>query len=205
MLSGDDAAAIYRRAHRARVAFIAFAKSHVLLHPSKEEAIRKNAISRAQYFFRYKCFVELIAQHVECTEDWVKEFSERFAAACLTPGCDNELDPRCLPLHVFTNDNSLDLFLAQDRAAFDKRYGGGMHRQDLSERHWRLDPSAFHGYEALCIAGTPIPKGFHWDVQPGGRKTLVTTTTDVWLVSRYVNIYPDGHVRGDRPHARRLA
>lgn len=204
ILSGTNATAIYRRAHRARAAVIVLAKTHVFLHPSQEDAVRQHLIARLQALFQYKCFLQLLDDKTECSREWTSAFADRFQNACLSTGCEDERDARCLPLHVFSNDGKHYLLEAKGRLAFDIQYGGGTRRVDLAGRRWGLFPHAFHGHEQLFIAGTPLPKGFHWDVQPGGESTTIVTTTDVWVVSRYVNIYPDSHVRGDRPHAKRV-
>lgn len=204
VLPKDAVTQMYRRAHRARLAAIVLARTFVFLHPTEAEAIRRDAIGRFQRVFWYKSFIECLGDTTKCDEEWLRGFADRFESACLDQGCENEHDPRCLPLHVFANSGRYDLFLPAERGAFEAQYGSGGSRVDGEKRQWRLSPRAYHGHEQLFIAGTALPKGMHWDVQPGGGSTIVTTTSAVWFVSRYVNIYPDSHVRGDRPHAKRL-
>jgi hypothetical protein len=41
-----------------------------------------------------------------------------------------------------------------------------------------------------------LPTAFHWDVSPGPyRQAYVLTPNQSWFVGRYVNIYPNGHIR----------
>lgn len=204
ILPGTEVTAIYRRAHRARVAIIVFAQTYVCLHPHQHEAVRRNLLVRLPGFFEYKCFIELLDDEMGCTPEWIDGFADRFGSVPLSPACEGARDPRCLPLHVFSNKGAHDLSQTAGRIAFDNVHGLGGHRTDQDGRKWRLNPHAYHGQDQLHICGTPLPQGCHWDVEPGGKSTLVVTTSDVWIVYRYVNIYPDSHVRGNKHYSKQL-
>lgn len=204
ILPPAEATRLYRLAHRAYAGLVIFGPTHVFLHPQQQDAIRRKLIARLQTFIEYKCFVELVDNPRQVTEEWADAFADKFASAYTPPECSNEHDPRCLPLHVFQNRGVHALNTAEGRLEFDREHGAAGDRQDSDQRQWRLMPRAFHGYDQLHVAGRQLPRGFHWDVQPGGDSALVITTSQVWVVSRYVNIYPDSHVRGDPPNAKRV-
>jgi hypothetical protein len=128
---------------------------------------------------------------------------ESFGAWLNAIGCEGERDPRCLPLHVFKTQGH-DLNLPAGRAAFDSAHGSGAERSDGDRRKWSLTPHDYHGQETLSVAGRELRQGFHWDVEPGRNTTTIVTTKEVWKVDRYVNVYPDAHVRGRAPFAKNI-
>lgn len=135
--------------------------------------------------------------------DAVNQF-ERWKQEC---HCLDENDSRCLPFPVFrAGEEARALDTDDGRRAFDRRYrakGGG--RADLHGLHWIKNPKAYHGYDQLQVAGRDLPRGFHWDAQnESGGPLRLTSPTEVWKVMNYVNIFPDGVIRGDRRHARKV-
>jgi hypothetical protein len=62
-----------------------------------------------------------------------------------------------------------------------------------------------HGYPDLQVAGCQLTRGFHWDVRPGGDSKLIYTSEAVWKVHVYLNVYPDGGLRGQIPYAKKVA
>lgn len=205
ILSSPEATNLYRRVHRARVALLSFAESHVCVNPNYEIAIRHGRLITLAQFLRYKCFYEVVRHPDQFLQEDIENFAGRYAAYCQTKACEDEHDPRCLPLHVFKQKVHGLLDQPEERAEFDRLHGAGSVRTDDEQREWRLFPRNFHGHEQLHVCGLQLRHGFHWDVQPGGNSTLIVTTKEVWKVSHYVNIYPDAHVRGNKPHATRVA
>jgi hypothetical protein len=91
---------------------------------------------------------------------------------------------------------------AHGRAQFDTKYGLGRSRCDEADKRWdRAHRTAYHGTEALAIAGHQLAQGMHWDVGAHRRGARLTTATEVWKVGAgraYVNVYPDAYVRKTR-------
>jgi hypothetical protein len=203
-LAPGDAYQLYKRLHRARLLVISFTTVFVRRDPSRDPAVRKEALALST-FVEHKADFELVrgASSINDTFD-------RFAASLAQGSCEGEDDPRCLPLHVFTTDRLWPQLREEDgRRAFRKRYGPPRERSDDRGRRWaRADRGAFHGREALVIAGCELAAGMHWDVTGGrGPAGRLTTANEVWKLGRqgYVNVHPDAHVSAsDRSTARRV-
>jgi hypothetical protein len=192
---------IYRVIHRARVAVIALDENpRVYLHPRIQAVLKLESLRRVQSYVRYKAFFVRIPRASHQPLGWVGAFSQW----CDQVDCENEHDPRCLPFHVFSG-NASGLDNPERRHLFNQEHGSAHARTDRRGLTWRLDPRAYHGQEALCVSGTLLPPGFHWDVETAGRTTEVSTPEGVWQVMEYVNVYPDAHLRPRPPHARKLA
>ena len=191
VLSSSDATHLYRQMHRAAVAVVSLGKTLVPIHPRIEDAIRTSSLQRLRTYSLYKAFYVDLSDSATSLVAWMEGFEEW----CSAVWCEGEHDSRCLPLHVFQCDGS-GLESAQGRAAFDDRHGCGASRTDSQGRRWSLKPHDFHGQPQLHVAGKPLRCGFHWDVQPANRSTLITTTSEVWKVTGYVNVYPDAAIRG---------
>ena len=197
LLSGRDAANLYRRAHRARVALFVAGRPLVPLTP--DVTIRIERTVPLIRFIRYKAHARPlptvtadVSRQLDSCEAWHRSTK-----------CEGGRDPRCLPLHVFASQRT-DLDERTQRQAFDGSHGTGACRVDNRGLTWRLDPKNFHGRERLHVAGCELPSGFHWDVSvPNGPRELATGT-EHWLVSRYINIAPDAHFRGRAPYARKI-
>ena len=197
LISGDDADSLYRRLHVSRVGILCFDRVSVPLDPIVQERTRERLMVDLRAFSLYKFFYSRIS--TERPNDWLADF-ERWHG-CVE--CEGEHDPRCLPLHVFKGEQ-IGLELASQREEFAKRYGSGSVRVDDDKREWRLSPRDFHGREVAQIAGRDLRPGFHWDVAPLAGSTRIVTTTQVWQVFNYANVYPNAHVRGRPPDARRI-
>ena len=118
--------------------------------------------------------------------------------------CEDEGDPRCLPFHVFSTRFKLEhLNCEVGRQDFATTHGPQSSRLDGRDLRWMR--GAFHGREALQVAGRELAAGFHWDVS-GGRKQQIVTPSAVWQLkpNGYVNLYPDAHVRGYPNTAKRI-
>jgi hypothetical protein len=191
-LAPDDAHQLYKRLHRERVLVVAFTAIWVRRDPSKNPAVRKEAIQLAD-FVDHKAQFELVRG-----DSSVDLAFARYAEWASVTSCEGEDDPRCLPLHVFTTDRPWpELREATGRGAFGRKYGSGRARTDARSKRWaKAQPSAYHGRENVEIAGCTLAAGMHWDVS-SAREVRLTTSHQVWrLGSRgYLNVYPDGHVR----------
>lgn len=198
LISGDDADALYRRLHVSRVGILSFERVEVSLDPvAQKGAIRERFLVGLEAFSRYKSFYSRVS--VEQPTDWLEGF-ERW---CMIVECEGEHDPRCLPLHVF-KARQLSLDEPAQRDEFARLHGDGSVRVDDEGKAWRLSPRDFHGRESFQVAGLSLRPGFHWDVTPSGRFARVITTTQIWEVYRYINVYPNAHIRGRHPDARKI-
>lgn len=197
IIRGNDAVDVYRRMHRSWTAVLSIGAAQVSLR-ARPRDITRHLRALGNYCL-YKAFFMRLGADGDASV-WIAPF-ERWAASV---GCENEYDPRCLPLHVFASGLDHRLSVAEGRAAFDHHHGAGRRRQDDEQRHWSLDPSAYHGTDSLHVAGCGLPTGFHWDVRGDKRGTSIWTPTEDWIVSQYVNVSPDAHVRGRPPAARRM-
>ena len=195
LIAGEDAVKLYRRSHRARVGVFHRGSPRVRVMPRERMPVSK--------FVRYKAYASPLPDDPTAVSACLDEYD----AWCGCVGCENGNDPRCLPLHVFESDDT-ELDTAAQRRRFDKEHGSGTRRLDGQGLAWRLDPAAFHGRDTLHVAGHELAPGFHWDVSvdDGGSGTVMTPT-ERWTISAkmgYVNVYPDGHVRGGRLFKRKL-
>lgn len=198
LIDPEDAAALYRRMHRARVAVFIVGKAFVQSDPGRAQ-IRERDLLLADIFARHKAFlarVDLGRFRAQCAAEL-----ESFGNWCATVECEDERDPRCLPLHIF--DASRDhpsLKTVEGRQQFAEMYGKGRRRTDRGGMQWIR--GARHGRDTLHVAGYELTRGFHWDVSPAGRARTVriSTADEVWEVRRggHINIFPDGYVRGSR-------
>lgn len=196
LMSGDDADALYRRLHVARVGILCFERVEVPLDP-RPQGSRDRLLVNLEVFSRYKSFYSRIS--IEQPAGWLGDF-ERWHRVV---HCEGEHDSRCLPLHVF-KAQQLNLDVITQREEFARLYGDGSVRVDDEKRMWRLSPRDFHGREPAQVAGYDLRPGFHWDVTPRAGFAKIITTTQVWEVYKYVNVYPNAHVRGRHPDARKV-
>ena len=197
LVAGEDAVKLYRRSHRAKVGVFHTGRARVQLMPCA-----RSSMAVAQ-FIRYKAYASPLPADVGA----VSRCLDAYDAWCQSIGCVDGHDPRCLPFHVFESGHT-ELGTSKQRQHFDEVHGVGALRRDGKRLMWRLDPAVFHGRETLQVAGYALSRGFHWDVSvDNGRSPTVTTPTERWEISRksgYLNVYPDGHVRGRAPYARKL-
>lgn len=196
LVSGTDAANLYRRAHRAKVAVFVAGKPFVPLRPDPVGPKHTLLLTR---FVRYKAH----ARRLPTEKTDVSIQLDSCEAWRRTTECEGGHDPRCLPFPVFDTGHA-DLDERQQRQAFDDHHGPGARRVDDRGLTWSLDPKAFHGREELHVAGRKLPRGFHWDVSVSDGPKMLTTGTDRWRVFRYINIAPDAIFRGRKPYAQRI-
>ena len=194
-LSGEDAVNLYRRSHRARVGVLFTGRPAVLPRPGK--AHRSEKTIKLPTFVRYKAYAARLPATAACLSSCL----DAYKAWCWNTGCENGSDPRCLPFHIFQSRHT-DLNTPEERRRFNEIYGAGARRRDEGEFSWTLGP--YHGRDVLHVAGHTLPPGFHWDVSARGNAKTITTPTERWEVSRYINIAPDAHLRGRTPYARKV-
>lgn len=198
LISGEDADALYRRLHISRVGILCFERVEVSLDLTVQKgATRDRLLVSLRVFSLYKSFYSQIS--IEQPARWLEDF-ERWHGVV---HCEGEHDPRCLPLHVF-KAQQLNLDVPTQREEFARLYGDGSVRVDDESRLWKLSPHDFHGREPAQVAGWSLRPGFHWDVTPHAGYTRIVTTTQVWEVYKYANVYPNAHIRGRHPNARRV-
>ena len=196
-----DAVAVYQRLHRAHVAVVRLDAPRICVEPPEDRAISRELTLSLFRFTQYKAFSVLIAANTAAPLLWMPDF-ENWAT---NVHCSNEHDPRCLPFPVFYADATYkELNTPEGRQRFEERHHSKGGRRDLNELRWELNPGAFHAHETLHVAGRPLPKGFHWDVQNDGRRGRISSPLQVWIVKSYVNVFPDGCIRGKHPHARQV-
>lgn len=201
LIAVDVAAGLYPRIHRQRVAVLVLGRDpFVPLHPKIDEAALPKRHVPLRRFVSYKSLWVRLPPSDPMDETW----AGRFASWCDGVHCEGEHDPRCLPLHIFAGDGK-GLDAAARRADFDNRYGTGPHRNDERTAAWRMEPKAFHALQAvdqLHVSGFTLRRGCHWDVE--ANQYRISTPKGLWLVDGHVNVYPDAHVRGQRPSVRQL-
>ena len=196
-LSGEDAMNLYRRSHRTRVGVLFTGRPVILPRPGR--ARRPEETIDLATFVRYKAY----AARLPVTPDCLWSCLDAYELWCGETGCENDNDPRCLPFHIFqTKHTALDT--SGERRRFNNTHDVGGRRRDDRHLFWCRGPGPFHGRDVLHVAGHALPPGFHWDVSVQRNAKTITTPTECWEVSRYINIGPDAHARGRKPYARKL-
>ncbi len=202
IVESRDVVAIYKRMHRARVAVLHIDRPRICKISSVDRAIRRNETMSLSNYCRYKAFKESAQPNHDFAPEWIPNF-ELWKA---TDHCDGDNDPRCLPFPIFDAD---DTYKTLDDLAGRQRFEGNHHsrgrgRQDQRELCWELNPNDFHGHDQLNVAGKMLSRGLHWDVQNDRRGRPITIDAPLarWVVYRYVNIFPDGAIRGAPPNAK---
>ena len=196
-LSGEDAVNLYRRSHRVRVGVLFTGRPVVLPRPGR--ARRSEKTIDLATFVRYKAY----AARLPATSACLSICLDAYESWCGEIGCENGNDPRCLPFHIFQSRHT-DLDTPGERRRFNEMHGAVARRRDDRDLSWCLGPGPFHGRDVLHVAGHTLQPGFHWDVSVQGNTKTITTPTERWEVSRYINIAPDAHARGRTPYARKI-
>ena len=196
-LSGEDAVNLYRRSHRARVGVLFTGKPTVLPRPGR--ARRSERTIDLATFVRYKAYAARLPAKPAC----ISSCLDAYESWCEDTGCENGNDPRCLPFHIFRSGHT-DLDTPGKRRRFNEIHGGGPRRRDERDLFWSLGTGPYHGRDVLHVAGHTLQPGFHWDVSVQRDAKTITTPTERWQVSRYINIAPDAHLRGRTPYARKV-
>lgn len=195
LVEPKHAAEVYSAAHRSRVLVLSTGACFVRRNPRADPSHRTDLIS-IESFIRYKANFVMIRDH-KGIESAIREFSKW----PLNDGCSGPRDPRILPLHTFDHNSEWpDLDQPEQITEFANRFGPATRRTDPTGRSW-MQSAAFHGSDALSIAGYGLTAGFHWDVERGRGHEHIFTAHEVWKLANqnsYCNIYPDGYVRKGR-------
>jgi hypothetical protein len=182
-------------AHRCRLLVLSTGTCFVRRDPSANPSYRGDLVT-IEGFVRYKARFGMIRNH----NDIIRIIGE-FAGWPIEGACLGPRDPRVLPLHTFDNNTEWpDLDQPEQVTEFAKRFGSPTRRTDPAGRSW-VQSAAFHGGDALFVAGYELNPGFHWDVERGRGRERIFTTHEVWKLTNqnsYCNIYPDGYVRQGR-------
>lgn len=197
LLSGEDAVNLYRRSHRVRVGVLFTGRPAILPRPGP--ARRSERTIDLATFMRYKAYAARLPASPAC----IPSCLDAYDSWCRDIKCENGNDPRCLPFHIFRSGH-VGLDTASERRRFNEIHGPGVRRRDEHDLSWSLGAGPFHGRDVLHVAGHALPPGFHWDVSVERDAKTITTPTERWRVSRYINIAPDAHLRGRPPYARKI-
>jgi hypothetical protein len=195
LVEPNHAAEAYKTAHRAHTLVITTGACYVRRNPSKDPRVLGDLIS-IQNFVQYKAMFTMIRGRADVAQA-IADFN-----GWPHGRVSSELhDPRLLPLHIFDNGTDwLELDQPLGVAEFDNRFGPARKRTDPAGRSW-IQSTAFHGREALSVAGYQLNPGFHWDVERGRGEERIYTAHEIWKLSNkasYCNIYPDGYIRKGR-------
>jgi len=199
LLAQRDSYDLYRRLHKARVIVLATHAVRVSIKPGQRPPSTRYLLS-LEDFARYKGFF-LLCQNFDLAGDFY-DLAEKGLSKIETADLD---DPRSLPLHLMSREVPTDLGTAAGRGKFNSRFGSPGARRTEDGWSWERNRHAQHGREELLIGRTRLERGAHWDVsQNQGRgKKEFPAITKIWSVqpNGYVNVYPDGYVRGGK-HSR---
>lgn len=194
-IRNEDATNLYKRLHRARVGVWQIGDARAPTTPQPRNA-RKDYVSLAD-FVRHKAFHARLPRD-GFAESWrghLFDFRQWLSAI----GCENEADPRCLPFHVFDTRFDIDqLASARGRSRFADAHGPQSSRIDARGLTWSRAKGQGHGRKILNVAGRELAQGFHWDVSHGASNTRLGNSSEIWRVNKrgYVNVYPNGYIRG---------
>jgi hypothetical protein len=195
LVEPGHAAEAYSVAHRGRILVLSTGTCFVRRNPSANPSYRGDLVS-IESFVRYKACFGMIRAHKD-----VARIIGEFAGWPLDGACSGPHDPRVLPLHTFDNEAEWpELDQSGPIAEFASRFGPAARRTDPAGRSW-TQSAAFHGSDALSIAGYRLSQGFHWDVERGLGRERIYTAHEVWKLTNrnsYCNIYPDGYIRKGR-------
>ncbi|MBS1861602.1 MAG: hypothetical protein JSS68_07800 [Actinobacteria bacterium] len=190
VLRAADAADLYSRLHRGPTLVLAVGSALVRLDPRRDPPDRRATRELAD-FVTYKAAFKQVRKD----EDIAAAFEE-FGGWGGSSVPDGFGDPRVLPFHVFDAGGMPGgLDDGAGAARFRADFGPSSRREDRSGRVWAR--GAFHGREALHVAGCELPPGAHWDVS-SARPFHLLTASAIWEIKRggYLNVYPDEGVRG---------
>jgi hypothetical protein len=191
LISPNDVAGLYRRAHRARTAVLALCGAKVLLDISELPSNR--GCVTLERFVEHKCAYSLISRP--------EEVEPAFSAALAWMNgvhCEGTRDPRCFPGLIFEPREDYPLDSVEERSRFIEAHRSSKRSAaltDASGRSWETGPH--HTRDVIQVGGCALPIGFHWDVQ-ASRDSVITTGWERWRLPRrgYTNVHPDALVRG---------
>lgn len=190
VIAPDVAMNLYKRIHRANVCVLATASIKVRLNPTRYDIHQKWLVG-VDRLIRYKAYYRRVT---EFRAALLADFGNWLDA----DRCDDERDPRVLPLHTFCpQTDCVDLNTSVGRDRFDRRFGPPADRRCEQALRWIPDPSHHGGgREPQYVSGLELTPGLHWDVT-GRRDANLLTLVDVYKLPRssHANVYPDGYIR----------
>lgn len=192
VLAVRDSQALYRMLHRKHAGILLPREVSVVVRrdPSCNPELDPRPMPIAR-FVRYKGWI------AQASDNIASQMQDFLVWCSSDPKCANESDARCLPLHVFEAEESIDLDTSEGAEAFRRLYGPPSKRTDEQNLEWRSPKSARHGSEQLHVARRQLERGMHWDVQAPKGKTRLCTESEVWSILKggYTNVFPDAFVR----------
>jgi hypothetical protein len=184
VLGRIDAAGLYERVHRDRLAILYGSRVVVRRVPSAQ--LREAAVISLADFVRYKAFVRSVRG---ADGKWL----DAFAQWCNAVGWTTDSDPRCLPFQTFSAKGRYDLDGEDERGRFEMDHHRPSGRSDDRGLFWQTArPNARHGREPIVIAGHELSLGYHWDVQGSGK---ISNSAVEYAFRGYINVYPDAGIR----------
>ena len=201
-MKSEDAVNLYKSIHRAKVGIWQVGRAHAPAKPQPDDKIKDYI--RLETFVRYKAFHRMV-QAADFFDLWNLSM-EDFQTWLTGAHCENEGDPRCLPLHLFRTKADFEgLGTQKARTDFAVSYGNQSARKDADGLLWNRPRGGLHGRDGLHVAGRELAIGFHWDVTAGRNGGKIVSPEGVWSLdaNHYANIYPDAHVRAGQGASRR--
>ncbi len=194
VLQPNDAYRLYDQLHYSPVLVCLFSSAFVSRDPGRTHP-RETALISIEDFVRHKAAYTLLRGDA----DVAKAF-DSFAIWRAGVHCDDENDPRALPLHMFaTNCDCSRLGTTEGDKVFRDRHGRPGSRTDDERRTWnRADRGAYHGGPALRVACRELHAGMHWDVSSRRSEAKLQNSIEVWRLygsrSSYANVFPNAHI-----------
>lgn len=203
IIEARDAVAVYQRLHRSHVAMLAARDTRFCYEPPEERAIRRDLTLPLMRYCQYKAFcAELNPTDQQAAHQILMA---NFTTWIEGIHCEGDSDPRCLPFLTFLpKDKGFShLSSSEGRSRFSVDHSDGKGAWlDQKSMSWERNPQAFHGREQLHVSGKLLSRGLHWDVQNDTGKPLkIASPLAVWEVFKYINVFPDGQIRGRHPFA----
>ncbi len=197
VMNGIDASKMYKTMHRDNCAVIQVGTgARVPFHP-RDFAQRRNTMELEQ-FVRYKAVFSKV--HGRTSPD---DAMAVVAAQLTSLECDDERDPRCLPMHVFDPSHDHVACPLTDAVKVRAQYQGPKIRTDRKSRQWHPPRGIPHGSDELRVRGRVLRAGYHWDVKSAANTSDLMTTLEIWKMppGSYLNVSPDAHVRSGQSSA----
>lgn len=208
-IAPEDAFNLYRRMHEVKVGVLSLGESFVRIEPRATSGL---GLALGQ-FVRYKAqWMGTIG--LNPSQGGAPKVAAPNAASLdafdrwpWPQPCDGSTDPRILPLSVFLGlVKAEDLDVRAGRVQFNGLYGSRT-RIDPRQRTWRHGNHFHPPVRLASLTPCRVPDGFHWDVgAPKRAPREIANAIQVWRIAEngYVNVYPNSHIRGGKPHARRV-
>lgn len=208
LVAPEDAFNLYRRAHDLKVGVLGLGETFVCIEPRTTAGPCLALWQFVRYKAQWMGTIGLDPSQAGKPKVAVPYTAtlDAFDRWPWPQACDGPSDPRILPLSVFLGlVKAQDLGIRAGRVQFNGQYGSRT-RFDPRQRHWR-QADHFHAPVRLeSLNPCRVPDGFHWDVGSPRNAREIANTMEVWRIAEngYVNVYPNAHIRGGKPNARRV-